>query len=56
MYDANDIDFSELKNLTQCTILMNKHKSTKNQLEISKQYIQELKNEDSRIKFTIHIE
>jgi quinol monooxygenase YgiN len=56
MYDVNDIDFSELKNLTHCTILMNKHKSTKDQIKMSKQYIQELKNEDSKIKFTMHIE
>jgi len=56
MYDANDIDFSELKNLTECIILMNKHISTKEQLKMSKQYIQELKNKNSKIKFTIHIE
>ena len=56
MYDINDIDFRELKNLTHCTILMNKHISTDKQLEMSKQYINVLKNEDSKIKFTIHIE
>jgi len=56
MWNAADIDFSNLKNLKYCTVLMSKYQSSKEEINASKGYIAKLEKEEKTINFELIID
>ena len=56
MWNARDIDFTKCKNLKRCMIIMSKHNSTKDQIQVSREYIKKLESDGSDINFELIID
>jgi len=56
IYDARDIEFEKFLNLEKCYIQISKHRSTREQIEASKKYVEELKEKYPNIKFELDIQ
>lgn len=56
VYDARDIKFEKFSNLEKCYMQISKQRSTSEQIEASKKYIEELKEKYPNIKFELDIQ